>query len=140
VAGEVERAGIIDYPIAHDTRDRRKMRALVGNSANRAKIKTWPATTRYRRLATARQTSLVELEMFTGVTHQLRVHLAAIGYPIIGDKLYGANARQDFGLGRHFLHAQRLRLCHPQHGREIEIEAALPVELTAALNKLKMRP
>ena len=140
VAGEVERAGIIDYPIAHDTRDRRKMRALVGNSANRAKIKTWPATTRYRRLATARQKTLVELEMFTGVTHQLRVHLAAIGHPIVNDQLYGANAVQDSGLERHFLHAKRLRLRHPQHGREIEIEAALAPELTAVLDKLKIRP
>jgi 23S rRNA-/tRNA-specific pseudouridylate synthase len=115
------------------------MRALIGAAAGRKKIKSWSALTRYRRLQSRSGMSLVELCMETGVTHQLRVHLAAIGHPIVGDRLYGLAGQEALGLRRHFLHAKELTLRHPQDDRMLRLEAALPAELTAVLTRLKMQ-
>jgi 23S rRNA-/tRNA-specific pseudouridylate synthase len=75
--------------------------------------------------------------METGVTHQIRVHLAAIGHPIIGDSLYGEPNRNNFGLHRHFLHACSLEFFHPDDGRRVKTEAPLPAELEAVLKRLR---
>lgn len=134
VWGETPKEGSINLPIAHDSGDKRKMRALEEGGERRKKVKKlWPASTHYYRLAKRQGTSLLELEMFTGVTHQLRVHLAAIGHPIVGDSLYGVGQSENFGLERHFLHAQRLQLRHPQTARVIEFLAPLPPELANLL-------
>jgi 23S rRNA pseudouridine1911/1915/1917 synthase len=77
--------------------------------------------------------------MQTGVTHQLRVHLAAIGHPIVGDRLYGLAGQETLGLRRHFLHAKELALRHPQDGRMLRLEVTLPADLTAVLRGLKMK-
>lgn len=138
VHGAVASAGIIEHSLAHDARDRRKMRALVRGSSPVGNVKAWPAVTRYRRLCKSGEYSLVELEMRTGVTHQLRVHLAAIGHPIVGDGLYGDNSKDDFDVRRHFLHAKHIRVRHPQSREWIEMEAPLPAELRATLDKLKI--
>jgi 23S rRNA-/tRNA-specific pseudouridylate synthase len=77
--------------------------------------------------------------MATGVTHQIRVHLAAMGHPIVGDVLYGQAGSETFGLNRHFLHARALEFRHPKDGRRIKIEAELPKVLQQVLSHLKMK-
>ena len=85
----------------------------------------------------------IEAELKTGRTHQIRVHLAHLGYPIAGDEKYGdfalnrTLARE--GLRRMFLHAGKISLPHPQDGRDLVVEAALPAALTQFLQKLSAK-
>lgn len=111
-----------------------------------------PARTRYRVVARAAAHTLVALQPETGRQHQLRVHLAALGHPIIGDKLYGPEGPQPFleyvesgmtsaleerlGHSRHALHAHRLTLVHPRRGEPITVEAALAPDLQALWHRL----
>jgi 23S rRNA pseudouridine955/2504/2580 synthase len=84
--------------------------------------------------------SLVEVELKTGRTHQIRVHLAHLGFPIAGDDKYGDfplnKTLQKAGLGRMFLHAAKLALPHPLSGARVELESALPAELRSFTDKL----
>jgi 23S rRNA-/tRNA-specific pseudouridylate synthase len=100
----------------------------------------WLASTRFRRLATRHGLSLLEIDMETGVTHQIRVHLAAVGHPIVGDSLYGEADTETFGLKRHFLHACRLEFHHPRDGRRLGVDSRLPGELEDVLRGLGIRP
>jgi 23S rRNA pseudouridine955/2504/2580 synthase len=100
-----------------------------------------PALTVFRLVRAAAPHSLVEAELKTGRTHQIRVHLAHLGHPILGDDKYGdfalnkALAKQ--GLKRLFLHASRTVIAHPASGRERVFESALPQELEAFLQRLR---
>jgi 23S rRNA pseudouridine1911/1915/1917 synthase len=76
--------------------------------------------------------ALLDVRLETGRTHQIRVHLAAIGLPVVGDPVYGVSDPQ---LGRQFLHAWRLAFTHPITGEDLEVEAPLPEELQAALER-----
>jgi 23S rRNA pseudouridine1911/1915/1917 synthase len=129
--------GVIDFPLAH-ARDKRRMR-VVRQLRQKSTQRAWTAVTRYRRLGQSQNLSWLELEMTTGVTHQIRVHLAAVGHPIVGDSLYGAHATETFGLRRHFLHASGLEFRHPDDGRIIRLEAELPSELREVLGNLQMK-
>ena len=129
--------GIIEFPLAHDKRDRRRMR--IAARPARAKERTWKAFTRYRRIGQSRGVSLLEIDMETGVTHQIRVHLAAIGHPIVGDRLYDDHKTKNLGLQRQFLHARSLTLHHPEDGGSLTVEAELPEELAEVLTRLKLR-
>jgi 23S rRNA pseudouridine1911/1915/1917 synthase len=88
------------------------------------------AVTRYRVRTTRGRLSLVEVELETGRKHQIRVHLAGLGHPVIGDIGYGATADPARRLG---LHAWRLSLTHPTTGQRVELEAPLPAVLAAAV-------
>lgn len=131
--------GAIDFPIAHDSRDRRRMRALKNSDRRREPVRHWRVLTHFKRICRRGGLSLVEVEMATGVTHQIRVHLASIGHPIVGDVLYGQAGLATFGLDRHFLHARALEFRHPKDGRRIKVEAELPKELQQVLSHLKMK-
>ena len=107
---------------------------------DRARIRVRPASG--RRAATEVEVrerrdraSLVEARPRTGRTHQIRVHLAAVGHPILGDRAYGGGGDDAvrLGLGRPFLHSWRIGLAHPLTGRRIEVEEPLPGDLEAAL-------
>ena len=139
VWGSTDIEGAIAFALAHDPRDRRKMAATVAPGRNAPDQKKWPALTRYRKLAEQNGMSFLKLEMETGVTHQLRVHLATIGHPIVGDTLYGAEARENFGLCRHFLHAGELRFVHPVLRRPTALKAPLPGELMRVIERLTIR-
>ena len=139
VWGTAEAEGLIDFPISHDSRDRRRMRALKNAEHPRLALKEWPALTHFRRIGQRRGVTLVEVEMATGVTHQIRVHLAAVGHPIVADALYGDAGSETFGLDRHFLHARVLEFRHPEDGRTIKVEAPLPGELQQVLKRLKIK-
>jgi 23S rRNA pseudouridine1911/1915/1917 synthase len=125
------------YPIIHDTRDRRRMRAIVDKTPRAKGQKSWSGLTRFRKLWDEYGVSLLEIAMETGVTHQIRVHLAAIGHPIVGDLLYGGKDRERFGLDRHFLHACSLEFYHPRDQRVIKTESELPSELKAVARRLR---
>ncbi len=136
VWGEARRKGLITFPITHDSRNRGKMRAILDSSKPRRRQRIWNAATRFRRLAARHGLSFLEIDMETGVTHQIRLHLAAAGHPIIGDRLYGEGRCETFGLRRHFLHAFRIELRHPAAGGLLRIESALPEELKDVLRGL----
>ncbi len=138
VWGDAESQGEIALPLAHDSRDRRRMRAIEpAESAARQRV--WPALTRYRTLGAAQGVSLLEIEMATGVTHQIRVHLAAVGHGIVGDGLYGAAQAEAFGLQRHFLHAKGLELTHPSELSVLKLDAPLAPELGEVLRRLGIK-
>lgn len=132
VEGVTEVEGSIDMPLAHDRRDRRRMRPAVSQERQ----KNWRALTRYRRRATARGFSFLEVQMTTGVTHQVRAHLAARNHPIVGDRVYGHPAPAPLALDRHFLHAFRLEFLHPGDERPMVVDSKLPADLDRALKIL----
>jgi 23S rRNA pseudouridine1911/1915/1917 synthase len=119
------RSGTIDAPVGRDARVRTRM--SVGGAHARE------ARTHFeldRALAT---TSLLRLKLETGRTHQIRVHLQAIGHPVLGDPEYGSG--ETLGLRRQFLHATRLAFAHPIGGERIEVHSPLPADLQAALER-----
>jgi 23S rRNA pseudouridine1911/1915/1917 synthase len=117
--------GVIDAPIARDAMRRQRMAVAAGGRE---------AVTAYRVLERFRGVSLVEARPRTGRTHQIRVHLAAIGHPVVADRVYGKRSPI---VGRQFLHALRIAFDHPRTGARMTLEASLPVELEEALTRLR---
>ena len=118
---------IVDKPLARDTRDRRRMAVVAGGK---------PAKTTLVRLARFDSVDLLRAHLHTGRTHQIRVHLASIGHPVIGDDTYGGGGgRKVVALPpkRHFLHAAWLRFRHPVTGAELDLRSPLPPDLRSAL-------
>jgi 23S rRNA pseudouridine1911/1915/1917 synthase len=120
-----EESGTIDAPIGRHPRDRRRMAIVEGGRE---------AVTDFRVVERLNGATVLELSLRTGRTHQIRVHLASIGHPIIGDTIYG---RPDSTLRRPALHAMRLRLVHPGDGTERTFDSELPAELVAARDRLR---
>ncbi|PKB75260.1 MAG: hypothetical protein BZY68_00260 [SAR202 cluster bacterium MP-SAtl-SRR3965592-G2] len=118
-------SGIIDQPIARDPRHRKRMAVVAGGRESR---------TRYRVLGNPSGHSLLELALETGRTHQIRVHLAHLGHPLLGDGVYGKASPL---LDRHFLHANLLGFQHPRTGEALEFRADLPPELAGGLDDLR---
>jgi 23S rRNA pseudouridine1911/1915/1917 synthase len=105
-----------------------------------------PALTAYRVLESFDGAALVEVDLLTGRTHQIRVHLSEAGHPLLGDTLYGAGrkpkgrgAEAQELVGRQALHAWKLALPHPRTGKVLRVEAPLPADFTAALKALRAR-
>jgi 23S rRNA pseudouridine1911/1915/1917 synthase len=123
-------AGRIEAPIGRDSRHRTRMGVVPGGR---------PATTGYRVRERLGAWTLLELDLVTGRTHQIRVHLAAIGHPVAGDPVYatGAARKGPDALDRLFLHAWRLELAAPGGDRIIRAEAPLPDELERVLVALR---
>lgn len=119
--------GRITRPISRDPirRTRMSTRSATGRSA----------LTDYRVIEEFGNLSLLEVRIGTGRTHQIRVHLASLGHPVFGDRLYGVPAAP--GFNRFFLHAHRLRFLSPSTGEPISIESALPIELSGCLDSLR---
>lgn len=131
VLGSVNAAvGRIEAPIGRDPKHRTRM-AVVPDGR--------PSTTGYRVRERFVGWTLLELDLVTGRTHQIRVHLEAIGHPVAGDPVYGTGTsrRGPEDLGRLFLHAWRLELASPSDGHLIRAEAPLPAELEVALDGLR---
>jgi 23S rRNA pseudouridine1911/1915/1917 synthase len=121
--------GLIDAPIARDPRNRKRM-AVQANGR--------PAQTQYEvyDVDFSGGQALLRLKLFTGRTHQIRVHLAFIGAPVVGDTLYGFRKRR-IALDRHFLHAVQLAFDHPASGQRLTFEAPLPPELESVIAELR---
>ena len=124
VRGAPESAsGRIEAPIGRDRRDR--TRHSLDTPTPREAV-TW-----FEVRETMRTHALLDARLETGRTHQIRVHLQAIGLPVSGDPVYGVAG--DLGLERQFLHARRLSFTHPLTGEEIDLTSDLPDDLAAAL-------
>ncbi len=135
VAGQLQPpTALIDAPIGRDPRNRKRMSVIPPGSS--ASLNARSSQTHYKTLAGYDDYTLVECRPRTGRTHQIRVHLAYVGYPIAGDTIYGRRKRQ-LGLKRHFLHAAELTFKRPSDNEELTIQAELPPDLKTALNKIE---
>jgi 23S rRNA pseudouridine1911/1915/1917 synthase len=119
--------GRIDAPIGRDRRDPTR-RSLDTDEPREA-------VTHFEVRETFPEHALLDVRLETGRTHQIRVHLAAIGLPVSGDAQYGV--RGDLGLSRQFLHAYRLRFRHPVTGEDVDVTSPLPADLEAALARAR---
>jgi 23S rRNA pseudouridine1911/1915/1917 synthase len=120
-------SGVVDAPIGRSPRDPLR-RAVVATGR--------PARTRYEVVERLAEHAVLRCTLETGRTHQIRVHLAAIGHPVAGDPLYGP-AVAVAGLRRPFLHAQRLAFAHPADGHPVEVTSPLPEDLAGVLAGLR---
>ncbi|HLB03894.1 MAG TPA: RluA family pseudouridine synthase [Gaiellaceae bacterium] len=122
------RAGRIEAPIGRDVRDptRMSLDARVPRDA----------VTHFEVVELLRAHALLRVRLETGRTHQIRVHLAAIGLPVAGDPVYGVPG--DLGLERQFLHAARVAFEHPLTGERLDVSSPLPPDLVAALERARV--
>lgn len=127
VRGSVkENEATINMPIGRSTKDRKKM-AVTKTGKN--------AVTHFKVLARHNNYTLLEVKIETGRTHQIRVHLAEIGYPIIGDAVY-SNGKNEWGISGQCLHAKSIRFKHPVTEKEMFIEAPLPEYFKDIINAI----
>ena len=133
VHGALTRSGEVDAPIARHPVQRTKMAVAGGGRA---------ALTRYRILERLGAATLVECRLETGRTHQIRVHMAYLGYPLVGDPVYGLRRAADpllAGFGRQALHAFNLGLLHPSSNEAMHWFSSLPEDFSSLLDTLGSR-
>jgi 23S rRNA pseudouridine955/2504/2580 synthase len=135
VQGRLDAEGEIDLPLAEHQQ--------TAASKDERGVNMQRAFTRYRRLGQAPEAALVEVEIETGRTHQIRRHFAAIGHPVAGDAKYGdfpfnRRLKAEVGLRRMFLHAARIGLAHPVTGQAMTFRAPVPPELAEVLDALQI--
>lgn len=127
VRGSVkENEATINMPIGRSNKDRKKM-AVTKDGKN--------AITHFKVLKRYEKYTLLEVKIETGRTHQIRVHLSHIGYPVVGDYTY-SNGRNDFNVEGQMLHSKKIKFKHPQTKKEMEIEAKLPEYFENILDEL----
>jgi len=138
VWGVVHSGRRIDAPIGRDPNDRQRMSTRARRARN--------AVTRVTFSRDLDGVSLLHVAIATGRTHQIRVHLSAIGHPIVGDTTYGGVRRRTAGhlravqrLERPFLHSARLVFTHPGDGRRVEFDSPLPLDLQSVLDEIEER-
>ncbi|MEY4692971.1 MAG: hypothetical protein RL437_251 [Actinomycetota bacterium] len=128
--GHIEPAiGTIDAPIDRHPKEDYKMAVVTDGK---------PSVTHYEVIEYYRSVSLLKVELETGRTHQIRVHMSAIRHPLVGDLTYGAdpNLAQEIGVTRPWLHAQALEFAHPVSGLPVSVTATYPRDLTDSLSRL----
>ena len=121
-----EDSGTVDAPIARDSRDRKRMAVVPGG---RRAVTHWEVIARYPGY------THIRCRLETGRTHQIRVHMAYLGHPILGDTVYGAKKPVP-GLTGQCLHAVALRFLHPRTGEAVSLSCPLPEEFTAMLRRI----
>lgn len=121
-----ENEATINMPIGRSSKDRKKMAVIKDGKE---------AITHFRVLERYNKYTLLEVKIDTGRTHQIRVHLSQIGYPVVGDETY-SNGKNEFGVHGQLLHAKSLDFKHPVTNEEIHLEADLPEEFKQVLVKL----
>jgi len=124
-----EPEGIVDCPIGRHPSERKKMAVTEKNSKS--------AVTHYRVLERFPGYSLIEAKLETGRTHQIRVHMKYIGYPLLGDPLYGKGAKNPFFFEGQALHAKTIGFVHPSTGEYMEFSADLPEDMQSVLGILE---
>jgi len=125
--------GRIERRIGRHPRDRKRM--SVRTARGREARTTWRVLERFSRS----ERSWLAVRPETGRTHQIRVHLASVGLPLVGDTVYGRASRGELGLARPALHAALLGFRHPRTGEDLRFEAPLPADLEEALAILRRR-
>ncbi|HVA75704.1 MAG TPA: RluA family pseudouridine synthase [Acidimicrobiales bacterium] len=135
VAGDLESdRGLIDAPIGRSARDPVRMQVQAGGRRARTSYEV------VERFGNPASCCLVRCRLETGRTHQIRVHFASIGHPVVGDDRYGTRrlgSREPLKLGRQFLHATMLSFDHPSTGERLSFESPLPADLAAVLDELR---
>jgi 23S rRNA pseudouridine1911/1915/1917 synthase len=127
--------GTIDAPLARSASNRKKIAIVEGGRGKRA-------VTHWRRLKTLRDSALVECRLETGRTHQVRVHMASIGHPLIGDPVYGRSGKthgkllKELQFHRQALHAAELGFTHPVSKRKLSFASAMPPDMQELFEKL----
>jgi 23S rRNA pseudouridine1911/1915/1917 synthase len=124
--------GEVDRPLRDEYEGGRRGVARPGEASR-------PALTRWRVVERFPGAALLEVGLQTGRQHQIRVHLAHVGLPVLGDDVYGRDVRAPVAARRQMLHAQRLGLTHPGTGRSLEVESPLPPDFARALDALRAR-
>ena len=119
----------IDMPIGRDKNDRKKMSVTKDGKE---------AVTHFKVLKRYGEYTLLRVKIDTGRTHQIRVHMAKIGHPVVGDEVY-SNGKNEFNVHGQMLHSTYLKFKHPITGKELELEAPLPKYFQDVLNKLDSR-
>lgn len=122
-----EDKGTVELPIGRSPQDRKKMAIVQGGRH---------ARTDYRVIERFKNFTHVELTLHTGRTHQIRVHMKAIGHPLLGDPVYGP-AKSMYGLNKQMLHAKVLGFIHPISGEELYFESGLPEYFTSVIDRLR---
>lgn len=122
-----EDEGTIEKPIARSPKDRKKMAIVEGGRY---------AKTHYKVLERFKGYTYIELTLFTGRTHQIRVHMTSIGHPLLGDPIYGRE-KHPFGLDKQMLHARTLGFVHPTTQNYVEFNSELPQYFNNVLDKLR---
>ncbi len=123
-------SGVVDAPIARDPKERKRMAVVPAGRE---------ARTEYRVLEYFAEHAFVEVRPVTGRTHQIRIHFASIGHPIVGDRVYGFR-KQRLAIKRHFLHAAHIAFNLPSSGQRMELHSDLPQELAEVLARLRSEP
>ncbi len=132
-------SGMVESGIARSSRDRLRM-AVTDDPAAREAITTFDTLERFEAGPRDEGYTLLECHLFTGRTHQIRVHMRHIGHPVVGDQLYGrGDLRQNLGLSRQFLHSWSVCFEHPSTGQELRLHDTLPADLAAALSSIEQR-
>ncbi len=126
-------SGTVDLPIGRHPQDRKKMAIVSIEEGGRSAITHWQVKERLGNY------TLIHFQLETGRTHQIRVHSAKIGHPILGDPVYGSGRSVGVNLPGQALHAWRLKLQHPISGNWVEVTAPLPQTLTKLLEVLRRR-
>ena len=121
-----ENEATINMPIGRSTKDRKKMAVTKDGKE---------AVTHFKVIQRFSKYTLLEVKIDTGRTHQIRVHLSEIGYPVVGDEVY-SNGKNEFGVKGQLLHAKSLDFKHPITGKEMHLEAELPEEFKEVLEQL----
>lgn len=137
-------SGTINAPIARDKIDRKKM-TVSSNQSARPSVTHFQTIDIYTLPESFRNThkfSLLKINIETGRTHQIRVHMSSINHPVIGDEKYGSpklnQIFQTIGLKRQFLHAHKLEFTHPTTGKKVSYISNLPSDLQNTLDKLEL--
>lgn len=129
-------SGIIDAPLGRHPRDRMR-RAVDDGPSSKQAVTTFRVLERFMAGVRDDGYTFVECKLYTGRTHQIRVHMAYIDHPVVGDMMYGRNhPKADLGLTRQFLHAYKLALTHPITGEQIELYDPLGEDLASRLRGL----
>jgi 23S rRNA pseudouridine1911/1915/1917 synthase len=129
-------SGMIDAPLGRDQRERMKM-AVSDSATAKQSVTTFRVLERFEAGTHDDGFTLIECKLYTGRTHQIRVHMAYIDHPCVGDQVYGQRRlKADLGLTRQFLHSYRLELKHPVTGEELRFVDALPEDLASRMSSL----
>ena len=130
-------AGTVDAPLARSSQNRKKMAVVAEGRGKRA-------VTHWTKLANLKDASLVECRLETGRTHQVRVHMASLGHPLVGDPTYGRTKKthrmllKELGFERQALHAAELGFTHPVTKDRLSFSSALPSDMSELLEKLEV--
>lgn len=135
VHGDVKSGGTIDNYLTHDPKDSRKMKVCNSREGNDKSLR---AITHYRVLKHYGETTLLEVKIETGVMHQIRCHLASVGHPVVGDKIYGGKGKgikDKQKRTRHLLHAKQIGFVHPGTKKLVGYESTVPDVFIFCLTK-----